>query len=669
MMPPARGRCRGRGRSDAGDVGGGDRGDGGRGCGSGRDAGTAGAAPGAADPRRGHVDGRRALARRPHRGDRSARRAVDLRGRRRAGPAHPRGRLRRPAAGLVARRPAGWRSRRITATPGTCGSSTPTAAACSRSPSARSTIASRSGRPTAPGWRSRRIAAASTTSGSPRSPAARSRRLTTRSAPTSRCRRGRPTAARSPSSPTASRAGSTPQPVSGGAERRLVEDPSAVAAPAWAPDGNSVAYTTIDGAVARLIVGGKNIAEPTEDLFPFRPQFVAGGDLALHGRRGGEAAAGRRRCRPSAAVHRGDRLHPGAVHAEGPALRRGRPAAGARPDAPGNLARRRPHRLCRARRRVAPRRRRGRECRARAPDPGRLRRDQPGVVARRPGTRLLVGSRRRGRLVDSRSADRPRSPRRRQRHHRVVVARRRPARLPRHRIDAAGRRRGVARRAPGARSDLRARASELVARRPGRGDVGAAALFFALPRGHQPGAVGRRRARDHGGGEGRVPRRSLVRPGAAPVGGHARELRPGLGAQRPGDGGHRRRLADDLPGVPRRHADRAAAAGQRGPGQLAVVDRRFAPDPLPGRRSLPPGDAGRRQCARHHAGVVVDAAPHHRHDDGPRRAAVRRPRAERPHRRRHRRSTAPGSPRWRRIATICTAAPSSTRRPGPSCPA
>ena len=67
--------------------------------------------------------------------------------------------------------------------------------------------------------------------------------------------------------------------MSGGAERRLVEDPSAVAAPAWAPDGNSVAYTTIDGAVARLIVDGKNIAEPTEDLFPFRPQFVAGGDV------------------------------------------------------------------------------------------------------------------------------------------------------------------------------------------------------------------------------------------------------------------------------------------------------------------------------------------------------------------------------------------------------
>ena len=417
------------------------------------------------------------------------------------------------------------------------------------------------------------------------------------------------------------------QPVSGGAERRLVEDPSAVAAPAWAPDGNSVAYTTIDGAVARLIVGGKNIAEPTEDLFPFRPQFVAGGDVLYTAdgvvkRRpvaGGAAAF--------AAVHRGDRLHPGAVHAEGPALCRGRPAAGARPDAPGDLARRRPHRLCRARRLVAPRRRRGRERRARAPDPGRLRRDQPGVVARRPGTRLLVGSRRRGRLVDSRSAHRPRSPRRRQRHHRLVVARRRPARLPRHRIDAAGRRRGVARRAPGARSDLRARASELVARRPGRGDVGAAALFLALPRGHQPGAVGRRRARDHGGGEGRVPRRSLVRPGAAPVGGHARELRPGLGAQRPGDGGHRRRLADHLPGVPRRHANRAAAAGQRGPGQLAVVDRRLAPDPLPGRRPVPAGDAGRRERARHHAGVVVDAAPHHRHDDGPRRAAVRRPRA------------------------------------------
>ena len=78
--------------------------------------------------------------------------------------------------------------------------------------------------------------------------------------------------------------------------------------------------------------------------------------------------------------------------------------------------------------------------------------------------------------------------------------------------------------------------------------------------------------------------------------------------------------ADDLsrwPATARRSARHGAC--QRGSGQLAVVDRRFAADSLSGRRSLPARRPGRRQRARHHAGVVVDAAPHHRHDDGARR--------------------------------------------------
>ncbi len=65
------------------------------------------------------------------------------------------------------------------------------------------------------------------------------------------------------------------QPVAGGAERRLALEASAVAAVAWSPDGRTVAHTTTDGAITRLVVAGKNIAETGEDVFPFRAQFVS----------------------------------------------------------------------------------------------------------------------------------------------------------------------------------------------------------------------------------------------------------------------------------------------------------------------------------------------------------------------------------------------------------
>ena len=69
------------------------------------------------------------------------------------------------------------------------------------------------------------------------------------------------------------------QPVGGGAERRLVADAAAVTGPVWTPDGAAVAYSAVDGAVSRLVVAGKNIADAGEDVFPFRAQFVATGEI------------------------------------------------------------------------------------------------------------------------------------------------------------------------------------------------------------------------------------------------------------------------------------------------------------------------------------------------------------------------------------------------------
>ena len=206
--------------------------------------------------------------------------AIDLLGalwtyerRRRPGPPPPRRRLRRPAAGLGAGRqaaglpglpprhlaPVDRQRRRL--------------AACSRSPTGRSTTASRTGRPTARGWRSRPIAAATTTSGSRPlatgevtrltsaasnesmpawSPDGRDiafvsdrpergiyaqpvgggaeRRLVADAAARGRGRRGRPTARRSPTPPsTARRPGwSSPARTSPSAERGRVPVPAAV---------------------------------------------------------------------------------------------------------------------------------------------------------------------------------------------------------------------------------------------------------------------------------------------------------------------------------------------------------------------------------------------------------------------------------------------------------
>ena len=61
---------------------------------------------------------------------------------------------------------------------------------------------------------------------------------------------------------------------------RLVHAETAIAAaPAWTPDGRSLSYTAIDGAAARLMIGGRNIAGPTEDVFPFRAQWQTANEL------------------------------------------------------------------------------------------------------------------------------------------------------------------------------------------------------------------------------------------------------------------------------------------------------------------------------------------------------------------------------------------------------
>lgn len=64
-----------------------------------------------------------------------------------------------------------------------------------------------------------------------------------------------------------------------GAERQLAADSAVLYTPSWAPDGRSIAYVAIDGAVARLMVAGKNVADASEDVFPFRASWTAAGDL------------------------------------------------------------------------------------------------------------------------------------------------------------------------------------------------------------------------------------------------------------------------------------------------------------------------------------------------------------------------------------------------------
>jgi Tol biopolymer transport system component/imidazolonepropionase-like amidohydrolase len=68
--------------------------------------------------------------------------------------------------------------------------------------------------------------------------------------------------------------------VESGTERQLRVDAGAtLASPAVSPDGATVSSVAVAGAAARLMVGAANIAEATEDVFPFRAQWASPTEL------------------------------------------------------------------------------------------------------------------------------------------------------------------------------------------------------------------------------------------------------------------------------------------------------------------------------------------------------------------------------------------------------
>src|SRR5258707_1101545 len=71
---------------------------------------------------------------------------------------------------------------------------------------------------------------------------------------------------------------STPAATKGGTETLVAAADGALAAPAFGPDG-AVAFNSIAGSRSRLMAGSRNIADPDEDVFPFRPQWLPSGDL------------------------------------------------------------------------------------------------------------------------------------------------------------------------------------------------------------------------------------------------------------------------------------------------------------------------------------------------------------------------------------------------------
>jgi len=64
-----------------------------------------------------------------------------------------------------------------------------------------------------------------------------------------------------------------------GAERQLAADAAVLFTPSWASDGTAVAYVAVDGAVTRLMAGGRNVADASEDVHPFRASWTSAGEL------------------------------------------------------------------------------------------------------------------------------------------------------------------------------------------------------------------------------------------------------------------------------------------------------------------------------------------------------------------------------------------------------
>jgi Tol biopolymer transport system component/imidazolonepropionase-like amidohydrolase len=65
---------------------------------------------------------------------------------------------------------------------------------------------------------------------------------------------------------------------SGGAETLVAAADGALAAPAFGPNG-LVVFNAVAGSHSRLMIGDRNVADPDEDVFPFRPQWLPGGDV------------------------------------------------------------------------------------------------------------------------------------------------------------------------------------------------------------------------------------------------------------------------------------------------------------------------------------------------------------------------------------------------------
>ena len=69
-----------------------------------------------------------------------------------------------------------------------------------------------------------------------------------------------------------------PAATTGAAETLVASADGALAAPAFGPNG-AVAFNAIAGSHSRLMVGDRNVADPDEDVFPFRPQWLPNGDV------------------------------------------------------------------------------------------------------------------------------------------------------------------------------------------------------------------------------------------------------------------------------------------------------------------------------------------------------------------------------------------------------
>ncbi|HJZ76871.1 MAG TPA: amidohydrolase family protein, partial [Vicinamibacterales bacterium] len=69
-----------------------------------------------------------------------------------------------------------------------------------------------------------------------------------------------------------------PAAATGGGEELVAAAAGALAAPAFGPNG-AVAFNAIAGSHTRLMIADRNIADPDEDVFPFRPQWLPDGDV------------------------------------------------------------------------------------------------------------------------------------------------------------------------------------------------------------------------------------------------------------------------------------------------------------------------------------------------------------------------------------------------------